>query len=82
MRIFAFIVLLIGSCLTSLPVFLFGALLYMLVWPGYELLIIGVLIDSVFGTESFSLVYTLSLGLMLVVLEVLRPYLSWYTDTV
>ena len=78
MRILSFIILCLLGFLTPLQVFLFCALLYVFFWSGYELLIIALCIDVLFGTTTTSFLYTISAGLLLVGSELLRPYLSWY----
>lgn len=63
-----------------LPFFLSGALLYALIFTGSELLIIGIVVDSIFGIEATSFIYTLSLGGLIVFATVLKPFMSWYTE--
>ncbi len=79
MRIAAFIILLITALTTPLPFFLFCAFLYIFIWTGFEILIIAAFVDSVFGMTATSLLYTISVGILLLSAEVLRPYLSWYS---
>jgi hypothetical protein len=78
-RIGVFIFLCVMSIVSPFLLFLFCAFLYIFLWSGVELLIIGICIDGLFGTTSTSFLYTLSLGTLLFVGELLRPYLSWYT---
>jgi hypothetical protein len=78
-RIGAFVALSLIGIVSPFPFFLFCAFLYVFLWSGVELLIIGICIDSFFGTTSTSFLYTLSLGILLLFGELLRPYLSWYT---
>jgi hypothetical protein len=79
MRIISFLFLLVLSIFTPFPVFLFVALVYIFVWTGYELLVIAVFLDTLFGITTTSFLYTLSIGVLLLCAEVFRPYLSWYT---
>ncbi len=80
MRVLSFIILCIIGFLGPIQVFLFGVLLYVFIWSSYELLIITLCIDVLFGTTSTSFVYTISTGILLIASELLRPYLSWYTS--
>ncbi len=82
MHFVSFTFLAVIAFLTPFPVFLFGALLYMFIWTGYELLFIAVCIDILFGTTNTSFLYTLTTGALLLTAEVLRPYLSWYTSRI
>ncbi len=79
LRISSFLVLMLVSILAPLPLFLFGVGIYIFFWSGHELLAIGIIIDSVYGTTATSFLYTLSIGTLLVIFSFLRPYLSWYT---
>lgn len=63
--------------------FLGAAIVYAFVWTGYELLIIAVMIDLQFGSMSatwFGLLYTLSVGVVLMVTTVLKPHLRFYNE--
>ncbi len=80
MRILAYIGLFLTALITPFPVFLFCALLYIFFWEAYEVIIIGILIDSVFGTEATSFLYTGAIGLLLLIFTLLRPRLSWYKN--
>jgi hypothetical protein len=82
MRIGAFIFLFLVALFAPLPVFLVGVFFYVFVWEGYELLFIGVVIDSVYGTSIFSCLYTALTGALLLVSVLVRPYVSWYTTDV
>jgi hypothetical protein len=81
-RLLAFIALLLASLLMPLPALLFCALIYAFFWDGYELLVVGIVVDSVFGPTGTSFEYTLSLGSLLIVFAFLRPYISWYNARV
>lgn len=82
MRAFSFVILTLIGLLSPLPVFLFFILLYVFLWNGYELLMIGIFVDSVFGTSVTSFTYTLSIGAVLIFFTLIRPWLSWYTTRV
>lgn len=79
MRALSFFTLVALALLTPYPLFLFGAFLYLIAYTGYELLIISLVVDSVFGTTTTSFLYTLSVGALLFVSVVGKPYMSWYT---
>lgn len=81
-RLTLFILLAIVSLLAPLQAFLLCALVYVFFWEGYELLAIGIFIDSVFGTTVLSFLYTLSIGGLLLGFALIRPYLSWYNTQV
>ncbi len=81
MRIFFFILMCFLALLTPFPLFLFASLLYVFLYDGYELLLIGMYIDLVFGTTVSSYVYTLSLGGLIVAGTILKPYMSWYSTS-
>jgi small-conductance mechanosensitive channel len=81
-RIAAFLTIFLGSFVLPLPFFLVCAFVHMLFWSGYELLIIGVVIDSVYGTSATSFLYTISLGILLLVYAGIRPYVSWYNTNI
>lgn len=81
MRIVFFIILFLLSPLVSLGWFLLPLALYLLVWPGYELLIIGIVIDSFFGIGHFAYVYTVAIGLCVVCGAFVRPYMSWHNQS-
>ncbi len=81
-RAMSFGVLLFVALLAPLPLFLFLSMLYIFLWDGYELLIVSVLVDSVFGVVPSSFTYTLSIGILLVLATLVRPYLSWYNSRV
>ncbi len=80
MRIAAYIGLFFSALLTPFPVFVFFALLYIFFWEGYEVIVIGIVIDSVFGTKATSFLYTGAIGVLLLVFTLLRPRLSWYKN--
>ena len=78
MRTTSFLCMVIIALSLPLPVFLFCAFLYIFFWSGYELLLVSLVIDSIFGATAFSVVYTLAVGALLITYAFLRPYLSWY----
>lgn len=79
MRYLSFFTLVALALLTPYPLFLFGVFLYLLVYTGYELLLITLVIDSVFGMSTTSFLYTQSVGVLLLLSVVGKPYMSWYT---
>ncbi len=78
MRIIFFIgVFLTGICVPFV-LFLIPLIAYLCIWSGFELLIIGVIIDSIFGTGKFPYMYTATIGVLLIAATFARPYMSWY----
>ncbi len=80
MRIFVFSLLFLIALLLPIWAFIPCAIAYVLWKPGYELMGIGIIIDSQFGMGSIPLgyVYTLSLGVLVLGAEFLKPHLSFY----
>ncbi len=81
-RALIFVLLLLLAITTPREVFFFAMLVALLIEPAPELLIIGVIIDGVFGTASHHFFYTVLIGLLMLGVESIRPYLSWYTKEV
>jgi cation transport ATPase len=79
MRALVFILLLLSALLAPLPAFLLGALLYALLWRGYEVLCIGVYVDLQFGTGTIPVLYTLAAAVALVVGTCVAPFFR-FTD--
>lgn len=78
MRIIAAIVLLFLLVSVS-PLFVAPfVLLYAWYWFAPELIIFGALIDAYFGVDTVAS-YTLTLTLLILIIEWLRPKLSLYT---
>jgi hypothetical protein len=78
MRIVFFIILFILALTVPFVWFLIPLAAYLLLWTGYELLLIGVVVDSVFGGGQLSYLYTVSIGIGVIIFESIRPYMSWY----
>ena len=79
MRIASYIVVLFTAFLFPFPVFCIGVALYLFFFPGYELLVIGFLVDALMGTATTDVHYTLAVGGLLLLSFYLKPYVSWYT---
>lgn len=77
-RIIAFFTLLILSTMVPLLVFVPAALAYALVWRGYELILLGMLIDAYFGVDVVVPYYTLITGSLVAVAEWVKPSLLVY----
>jgi cell shape-determining protein MreD len=79
MRLTGFLLMFGLALYTPFLAFLLASILYVLRFRGYELLILGVLIDSVFGSQLgiHGYLYTLSVGLVYLTVHVVRPYLAW-----
>lgn len=82
LRIIAFILLTLLGYSTPVWVFVPAVGLYIAIWRGYELLILSAFIDAQFGQGGllFGYVYTLSVGLILLVAELLKPRLRLYNS--
>lgn len=79
MRVVCFIFLILLSTLLPLWLWLSLALLYAYFWCGVELLVIAVLLDAYFGVSSIPL-YTVCVGVGLLLLEWLKPRLLVYNE--
>ena len=72
----------VAALLMPLWFFALCAFCYALFRPGYELILIGVLVDAQFGTASpgFPYMYTAATVLIVFGLIFLKPHLSFYID--
>lgn len=79
-RLFAYILVILAYFLFPWWLALLAGLLYVLCWPGFELLILGVVVDSVFGHVSLHAfpLYTLVSGTLIVAAAVLKPHVAYY----
>ncbi len=79
MRFIGFLLMFGLALYTPFLAFFLAAILYALRFSGYELLIVGVLIDSVFGGQLgvHGYLYTLSVGGIYLVTHIIRPYFAW-----
>lgn len=59
--------------------FVIAAALYMILWRGYEILLIAAIIDIQFGVSTlymaYGYLYTISAGVLLVATTCIRPYM-------
>lgn len=80
MRIFIFCILILIALLSPFWFFAFLALLYALWQRGFELIALGMCIDAQFGTAgvAFPYLYTVSMGAIVLILELLKPHLAFY----
>lgn len=80
MRIIFFIGISIIGFLTPFWFFVGAVCVYSLIWRGYEMFVLGALIDAQFGfvTASMPYLYTLSVCVILVCAELIKPYLTFY----
>jgi hypothetical protein len=79
-RLICFGVLCVVALITPFPFFLFASLLYVLFTPGYELLLIAMFVDTVFGVHGYGVLYTLGVGGILAFSVIMKPHLSWYSQ--
>lgn len=58
-------------------------LLYMIRYTAYEVIVLGALYDAAFGVfiGPMPFLYTIVIGVCFVLLELLKPYLSFYRET-
>lgn len=77
-RIIVFFTLLVLSTMMPLFVFVPAALMYALVWRGYELIMLGMLIDAYFGVDVVVPYYTLIAGFLVASAEWVKPSLLVY----
>lgn len=77
MRLGIFLLVVLAGFLTPFWFFVLCAIAYALWKPAYELIFLGVIIDAHFGigTQYF---YTLVCSLLVLVLEMTKPLLSFY----
>lgn len=77
-RIIAFITLLIVSTIVPHFIFLPAALLYALVWRGYELIVLAICIDAYFGVGHHIPYYSLYTSVIVLGAEWIKPSLLVY----
>lgn len=82
MRLFFFVVLIFSAYLLPIWLFLLLCFAYAVLFQAYELLILGLLVDAQFGIGVFpySALYTLSIGTIIFVAEIIKPYLLFYRE--
>jgi hypothetical protein len=80
MRAGVFIVVALVGLFMPIWFCILASLCYAFWWTGYELIVLGVLIDAQFGlgTSIFAYTYTLMLGAVVLSAESIKPYLSFY----
>ena len=78
-RILLFCILAILGATGPLPLFALCFLLYTLVYTGFEVIFIAVCIDAYFGYGS-GYYYTLSAGVLVLLVQMLRPKLFVYAN--
>lgn len=80
MRLFIFCLLILIALNVPFFVFFVCAFLYALWRPAYELIVLGICIDALFGgaISVHGFLYTVSLGVLVLGAEVLKPHVSFY----
>ena len=80
MRIFAFISLAVLSLIVPFYIFVIATIGYVLFFRGYEIIILGIVIDSFFGTGDIylSLYYTSATLAVVILVNLMKPHLSLY----
>ena len=77
-RIVFFVTLLILSTMVPFGFFLVGTVFYGFFWGGYELIVLAACIDAYFGSGSGIPEYLLSVSVIVLAIEWLRPSLLIY----
>lgn len=77
-RIIAFILIVLGVLFFSPWLMLPFVIAYAFVWRAYELLLLSACIDAYFGAASMIPYYTLAAGCIIILLESIKPHLSFY----
>jgi len=82
MRISIFLILVFATLLAPIWLVFILSLVYVLRWPGYELILFGAVIDSAFGhTDVHTLpLYTLSATALVIIVMLIRPYLAMFNE--
>ena len=80
-RIIVWTLLLFLASTMPLPFLMLFVVLYALKWSAYELIVLGVLIDGYFGFTIHEWpLYTISIVIVVIGVEFIRPRLSFYTE--
>jgi hypothetical protein len=79
MRLISWCIIFFLSFSTPWWVFALVSWGYALIWDGYELLVIAVIIDSIFWGGQSTPLYTILAGSALLGIAVLKPRIRWYT---
>ena len=84
MRAISFLIVITTALFFPLSFFISALFLYVIFWPGLELLLIGVYIDIQFGHAGahVSFLYTLIVTGFLFVSLFIKPYIKFYTRRV
>ncbi len=82
MRLTLFILLALASLLSPWWLVLGISIAYALKWPGYELIVLGMLVDSTFWHNTTIAVpfYTIAGTMLVVAVTFLRPYLAAFDE--
>lgn len=81
MRIFFFLILMIAAFTMSWWWFALVALVYALFYEAYELIILSALVDAFFGDTAVPVLYTLLGSGIFVLVELVKPLLSFYEES-
>jgi hypothetical protein len=82
MRILFLLALVVIGYSTPFWFFIVCGALYVILWQGYELMVLGVLIDAQFAEPSIPLMYlyTLSSTALMLFALAIKPHLRFYHD--
>ncbi len=74
-RALSFFVLLIVAFTGPVQIFIVGLAAYGLYFSGYEIVVLAIFVDALFGSSSLVPIYTLGAAGWLLVIIFFRPYL-------
>ncbi len=74
-RILFFIAVVIAAATGPVPFLAVLAITYALVYPAYELLVVGVFIDAYYG-DGGTPYYLIATGVLVLMVELLRPHIK------
>lgn len=79
-RIIVWVLLLFLASTIPLPFLILFVVPYAFKWSGYELIVLGMLVDGYFGFTIHEWpLYTISIVIVVIGVELIRPRLSLYT---
>ncbi len=81
LRVIFFGVVVIAGFILPTPALIIVAALYAALYPAYELVALGILLDASYGVGAFGVpfpfLYTLAACVIVAVMAIARPYLSF-----
>lgn len=77
-RVFFFITLIAIAFTLPFPFLIIAAGMYAFRYPAYELIVLGALIDALYGVGAFAYVYTFGAAGIFIFAELAKPFLAFY----